>query len=429
MNNNIQSLTNNCWEKLFDKHRILQTIKSNGFFQISSNQINKFREARLMTKFDHRTNLPQLFKDNNLSILPITRGDYIISHFDAYHDFEFKASVLKTMTPPDWIQSLNYNNIFSEAVALNSAFAAGILSDFLEDENLTATVSGRMKSGSFDFLIKDSLTQKHRRIYIKNAQIEIDAAYEGFSSLALFEAKCNLADDFLIRQLYYPFRAWSTKITKNIRPIFFVYSNGIYQLYEYQFEDKNDYNSLCLIKQINYTTETTSITCEDIQQILTLTEKQEESKEIPLPQADKFERIINLCELLNDQKLTKENIANQYAFTPRQADYYTNAATYLGLLQKNSLEQKYELTPKAKKILTLPYKKRQLEYTECILKHKPFSMTLAHYFKTGEIPEKNIIVQYIKKSNSHCSERNSTQYRRASTIISWIKWIVGLINE
>jgi len=62
------------WRQLFEKYNILEEIKQYGAFEITSEQINEFREARLMTKFDYRKNLPEIFKRNKLSILPITRG-------------------------------------------------------------------------------------------------------------------------------------------------------------------------------------------------------------------------------------------------------------------------------------------------------------------------------------------------------------------
>lgn len=68
------------WHLLFEKYDILHHIEQEGCFQISATQIKEFREPRLMAKFDHIINLPKLFKQNKLSILPITRGDYIISH-------------------------------------------------------------------------------------------------------------------------------------------------------------------------------------------------------------------------------------------------------------------------------------------------------------------------------------------------------------
>ena len=68
------SKNQSAWQKLFDKYRILDGIENSGFFEITSTQINEFREARLMTKFDHKINLPDIFDKNRLSILPISRG-------------------------------------------------------------------------------------------------------------------------------------------------------------------------------------------------------------------------------------------------------------------------------------------------------------------------------------------------------------------
>ena len=63
------------WEQLFDKYDILSHIEREIAVEITASQINEFREARLMTKFDHRE-IFQSFSKNHLSILPISRGSY-----------------------------------------------------------------------------------------------------------------------------------------------------------------------------------------------------------------------------------------------------------------------------------------------------------------------------------------------------------------
>ncbi|MCT4688092.1 type II restriction enzyme [Vallitalea sp.] len=40
------------WELLFQKYNIVNSVDKNGYVNIKSEQINEFREARLMTKFD-----------------------------------------------------------------------------------------------------------------------------------------------------------------------------------------------------------------------------------------------------------------------------------------------------------------------------------------------------------------------------------------
>lgn len=117
-------------------------------------------------------------------------------------------------------------------------------------------------SGIFNFNITDVKINLPYNVQVQNSQIEIDVAYEGVKYLSLFKAKCEIAEDFLIHQLYYPYRTWREKITKPIKTIFFVYSNGIYRLYEYEFENPQNYNSLKLVKQKNYSVEDTTINLE-----------------------------------------------------------------------------------------------------------------------------------------------------------------------
>lgn len=429
MGNASKSFNDIAWERLFEKYGILERINIDGEFQISAAQIKEFREPRLMAKFDHAINLPRIFAKNKLSILPITRGDYVISHFDAYHRFEADDSSVTRLSLPTHIQSLDCNNISSEAIALNCAVAAGVVADFLEDEKLVATVSGRMGSGAFGFNIFNTALGKHINIRVNNSQIEIDAAYEGVRSLALFEAKRDLSDDFLIRQLYYPYRVWEKRITKPVRPIFLVYSNGIYRLYEYKFEEPNNYNSPVLVKQKKYSIEDTAINVADIQTLL-LTVKDIGEPEIPFPQADSMERIINLCELLDGQELSRSDVIEEYAFDARQTNYYTDAARYLGLIEKKKegASPVYMLSEKGSRILHMNYKPRQLAYCDCILSHKVFRDTLDKYFKIGCMPATDDIVGIMKRADLYNVTSESTYRRRSSTVRGWINWIINRIH-
>lgn len=247
------------WTQLFAKYHILNHIDLNGYFEITATQINEFREARLMTKFDHRINLPKLFSENELAILPISRGSYIISKFEVYKEFKPLDDKIIKVPFPEYIESIDYENITSEAMAINCAYVSNIMSDFLADEELLPTVSGRMSSDRFCFKIRNTATHSNVTVNVVNSQMEIDGGYEGLRQVALIEAKNFISEDFLIRQIYYPYRLWSTKVSKKVTPVFLVYSNGLYNLYEYEFEDPSNYNSLVLVRQKNY-----SIEAEDI---------------------------------------------------------------------------------------------------------------------------------------------------------------------
>lgn len=424
----IMGLNDSAWESLFDKYNILDAVRNQGEFVISASQIKEFREPRLMTKFDHKVNLPSIFARNNLAILPVTRGDYVISSFSAYKDFESPSDEVQRISIPAHIQSLMPQFLVSEAIALNCANACGILSDFLEDDELVSTVSGRMSSGEFVFNIDTASGTKS--IAVNNSQIEIDAAYEGIQYLSLFEAKRDLSDDFLVRQLYYPYRIWSNRVTKPVKPVFLIFSNGVFNLYQYQFSDPQSYNSLQLVKQKNYVI-ATEICLADIENLLrNVVEIQEPV--ISFPQANSMTRIINLIELLYEKPMTKQDITSEYAFDERQTNYYTDAGRYLGLIDKGHDDDRnilFQLSPQGRYIMGLEYKARQLAIVSQILSHKVFRETLKLHLQCGEMPDAQTIVQIMKGASLYNVKADSTYFRRSSTIVGWVNWILSIIEE
>lgn len=417
------------WGKIFDKYKIIDNVLSEGHLMISSSQINEFREARLMTKFDHKSQLPKLFADNSFSILPTSRGGYVIGTFDTFYDFNKSEIQISKIDFPTFLESLDFRDITSEATAINCAFVTKILHDFIEEDNLFPTVSGRMSSKSFKFNINSS--KGLFKVEVDNSQVEIDGGFEGDNSLTLIEAKNTLSDDFLIRQLYYPYKLWSSKITKQVRPIYITYTNGIFHLREYFFDDINHYNSLRLLREKKYAIQDGVINTETIQEIIDKVKTTKEP-EIPFPQANSFERVINLCELLNQKGfITKEEITQNYDFDSRQTDYYTNAGKYLGLIDTGGKKDQIVcfLTQKGKQIFTLSIFDRQLEFFKLILAHSVFKKTLKLYFDKGSLPTKDEIVEMMKKSKLYHVESDTTYFRRASTISGWTNWIINQLEE
>lgn len=282
-----------------------------------------------------------------------------------------------------------------------------------------------MSSSTFNFKIN---TKKgHFKINVGNSQVEIDGGYEGDNSLNLLEAKNYISDDFLVRQLFYPFKLWSGKITKNVRPIFLTYTNGIFHLREYSFTDSDHYNSILLLNEKKYTIQEGVINNEIIQQILDSTRIVKEP-EIPFPQADSFERVINLCELLSERGyLTKEEITQNYDFNERQTNYYSDAGRYLGLIDKSN--GIFTLTKFGEKVFKKPIFERNLEFIRLIISHNPFKKTLKFYYENAEIPSKDEVVEFMKQSKLFNVGTDSTYKRRASTVKSWVNWILEQNEE
>ena len=88
----------------------------------------------------------------------MSRGGYVLGEFDLYQDFPEIPSDIKRVTSakiPDYFESLDLHDIRSEASAINVMSITGILDDFLGEDRMVQTVSGRMGSGNFEFYVSD----------------------------------------------------------------------------------------------------------------------------------------------------------------------------------------------------------------------------------------------------------------------------------
>ncbi|WFQ92622.1 type II restriction enzyme [Mycoplasma feriruminatoris] len=253
----MDSFTNNAWEKLFKDLNILEEIKQHGTFIISAEQIKKYREPRLMAKFDSYDNLPQIFKDNNISILPINNGEYILSNFDLYEQLPetkfLKTNIIKVNNK---YTTISITDISSESKVLNTIQTFKILDDFLEDNDFVSTFSGKMRTDPFDFWINTKNSTPNKiKVNVKKVQCEIDAGLENDHFIVIIEAKNSEPKDFNIRQLYYPYRYWLSKTNKPIRLVFCTYKNNEITLYEYKFLTPDYYSSIELVKFKKYSLE------------------------------------------------------------------------------------------------------------------------------------------------------------------------------
>ena len=242
------------WEDIFEDYNVIEKIEQDGFFKITADQIRNYKEPRLMAKFDFSKQLPKVFKENSLGILPIKNGEYVIGKFnlfEAIKNTNYEKVEIKKVQLPDFIETIDPDNIYSESNALNVASLSGMFKDAFNEE-LYETIQGKMRTNTFDFII--SSNDIDNNIEVNGAAIEIDGGYESKSKVVLVEAKNSMPEDFVIRQLYYPYRHWKDKVMKEIVPVFFAYDNGIYNMFIYSFGDLFKYNSLKLnsIKRYNF---------------------------------------------------------------------------------------------------------------------------------------------------------------------------------
>lgn len=360
------------WNALFETYSIAEQVKRQGIFSITADQIREFKEPRLMTKFDTRESVPTVF--GKLGILPVTRGSYVIGDFSLYHDFpeeESRGGVIQVDRSriPDYLETIDIRDVRSEAAAIKLISLTGILEDFLGEKRLAETVSGRMSSGAFGFQIHSGDRKHVSRIQVNNSQLEIDGGFEGRDSFAILEGKNVVHSNFLVRQLYYPFRLWESRLTKP------------------------------------------------------------EPEGIPFIQADSFEKVISLIEHLGEKPLTMAEIAEIFGFQERQSGYYYNACAYLGLAVRKKGRDgivRAQLTERGISINRMDYKKRQLAYAGQILEHEIFHELFETAVRMGRLPEK-LYIQKRMKELRLCGD--SLIGRRASSVAGWLRWLVRLTEQ
>ncbi|YAR62637.1 DUF7226 domain-containing protein [Bacillus cytotoxicus] len=196
----------------------------------------------------------------------------------------------------------------------------------------------------------------------------------------------------------------------------------------YEFTDPHRYNSAKLIGQKDFIIAHEELELEDIVEVFHTVHIQPEP-EIPFPQADSFPRIVDLLGLLVENDLSKDDITRNYDFDERQTGYYTAAGMYLGLIEKYKDENRqvmFTLTRAGRGIMRLKTKDKFLRLAKSILVHEPFKQVLAEYFQTSTPPEKERVVEIMKRCNLYNVNSESTYFRRASTVMGWINWILEL---
>lgn len=422
------------WEALFATHRILQHIDSRGAYEISSRTINELREARLMTKFDHRIQLPRIFKQNDLTIQPNTRGSYLIGRFLSYFDLPVQNEVEIEEVPfPAGLETIDPQNLYSESSALMCAYNAGIIERVL-DEPIAPTVMGRMSAGTFDYFIRDVRTGGLIEIKVANPQCEIDGGFEGPTQFAIVEAKNETVDDFLVRQLYYPYRLWLDRTRKQIVPVFMAYSNDVFSFYLFRVESQLHYNSLEMIGHRKFQIGSSEIELADIVKALDRVRIIPEPEGVPFPQADSFVRIVDLLTQLHASgSLSQEDITTNHAFDRRQSQYYTNAGRYLGLIDRRYSREAgvtYSLTRRGAEIMSRRSASRNLALAETILEHGIFNDTVRLYLDQAGRPSANQVIEIMRAADLGLDrEGNSTIPRRAQTVLSWVDWMIRLTRR
>lgn len=251
--------SNRAWDKIFRDYDIINHNFDNAPFTLTADQIKRSckgftatrdKEPRILCKQDTRTDRPSIFVRNGLFILPQKNGIYYILKGEGYVDVPDITSPIQ-----DYASKLDFELESSmvgdsEMQYLDFAYANSLIRTFMEDPSLVLTIRGRKYTPRFSFHVGTN------QLDTESVQTEVDAGYEGRTSIVLIEAKNFSASNVIIRQLYYPFRQWSENTTKKVYPVFFekrvIDGENIFYIWQFEFTDVEDYNSINLVKSGRY---------------------------------------------------------------------------------------------------------------------------------------------------------------------------------
>lgn len=252
------------WEAIFRMYEIDQHDFEKAPFRVEARMIKRAcqhftetgeKEVRVLCKQDSRESRPRVFVERGLFLLPIKNGIYQIIKGEGY------VNVPDIETP-----LIQYNSEFSfeletstvgdsEMQHLDYAYALSLIRNFIGDDSLVLTIRGRKYTPPFSFRVGKF------NIKVDGVQTEVDAGYEGRDRVVLVEAKNSQirnTKNTIIRQLYYPYRKWQEHTRKKIIILFFERvvrpeSDLEYHLWEFEFTDPENYNSIKLRKAGRYT--------------------------------------------------------------------------------------------------------------------------------------------------------------------------------
>jgi hypothetical protein len=243
---------NKSWESIFDAYNILAHDFTTKPFKITADKIKEAtkhfsktseKEVRILCKQDSRDERPKVFIDNNLFLLPVKNGEYIILKGDGYIDIPSINNMEEVyVSKLDFeLRSSQIGN--SEMQYLDFAYASSLIRTFAEDNTLVLTIRGRKYTPEFSFNFNH-----YEDIHVQSVQTEVDAGFEGKEQVVLIEAKNSTTQNTIIRQLYYPFRQWKIHTQKEVKTLFFEKRGEEYLIWEFGFADELNYESIFLQK-------------------------------------------------------------------------------------------------------------------------------------------------------------------------------------
>lgn len=141
-------------------------------------------------------------------------------------------------------------------------------------------------------------------------------------------------------------------------------------------------------------------------------------RKIPFPQANNIELIYSILLSIGDDGFSKRNVASTYEMDERQGSYYLDTLEFLGFVEK--INSKYFLTKNGMMVSNASEDEKLNVFIDLTLSNEHINYLYEQFSCIEKEIQKLIISNYI--SNKFSLGIN-TANRRASSMMSWFKWI------
>jgi hypothetical protein len=415
--------TSKAWDELFRVLPLRERLRDSDVATITADDIKSRtgREPRLMTKFDTRESRPRAL--NDVTILPSSNGAYALLRGDGYCDLRPADSVRiwsRHRARSDILTLPWVTGPASESQALDMAFASGILDDFFQDRDARLTIRGRLRCPAFRYAFQ--CASRTVELVADGVQIEVDSGFEG-ERVYLLEAKLGNRSNFHVRQLYFPLRMWSTLVaSKPVIAAYLAWSNRRITLRSFRFDPIDLYQSIQPVASVDYL-------LDEPDRLPSLTELIESTPpyvgalQVPFPQADDMHRVIDIVDAIGSGVSGRAALASRYGFDGRQADYYANAAAFLGLLERD--QRSFRLSPLGHQFVAAPLDRRHEMLLRQIVARPVLRQVAVHIAESGALPPLDAITEIVA---SRTGLSRGTPQRRAKTVLSWFKWVRQVVE-
>ncbi|MFW5886863.1 MAG: type II restriction enzyme [Bacteroidota bacterium] len=401
-----------CWAEIFSHYDIINQVMAHGYYDITADAIKEYREPRLMCKIDYRQNLPEVFAQNNFSVLAIKNGLYRIAPthpFINIKNYEYFPNIYSyPVVLPTYIQTIQHHNITSESQVIDASFLSGMINSVVQ-ENVSLTIRGRRSSGVFNFNLKGLNNQSY--LYnVEGVQIEVDSGYEGERGIYLFEVKMGIPSNINLRQLIYPHISFSQHFSKEVKSFLLCYDPGKCFVFYPFIYDLNTH-----VAGINHSHIKIFNLVDGDRPELRLSQISLNPDlidyNVPFPQANSFSRVytifLKIAEMIC---VEKSDLFLEFDIVPRQYDYYLNTLLWMKLAVKDG--DCYRLSDIGQSLIPLSERERLFNMAVII-----FSNEIFHNFLHENSPT---ISQEIRR---RCRlETDSTFRRRVQTVKSWCRF-------